>query len=116
MAGDWGHALNGRFDAILVNPPYIPMGDVARLEPEVRDWDPRLALTAGADGLDAYRSLAANWPQLIEQKVVIAMELGAGQDQAAAAIFADAGLEILGRPQDLSGVIRCLLMRSTKPT
>ncbi|HEY1721366.1 MAG TPA: peptide chain release factor N(5)-glutamine methyltransferase [Magnetospirillaceae bacterium] len=116
MSGDWGQALQGRFDAILVNPPYIPEGEIAGLEPEVARWDPMLALAGGKDGLDAVRVLAANLPQLVEKNGVIGVELGAGQHDDAAALFKAAGLETVAKPKDLGGVIRCLLMRPAKPT
>lgn len=111
IAGDWGQAVGARFDTILINPPYIPEGEIAGLEPEVRRWDPMLALSGGKDGLDAIRVLAANLPQLVDKNGVIAMELGAGQDDTAAKIFTAAGLEVLCHPTDLHGVVRCLLMR-----
>lgn len=109
--GDWGQGLAGRFDVILVNPPYIATDDVAGLDPEVREWDPRRALEAGADGLDAIRTLAPQLTQLVDNHGFIIVELGAGQDREAAAIFAAAGLEVIARPKDLGGVVRCLLMR-----
>ncbi len=108
---DWGQSVTGRFDVILVNPPYIAIKDIPGLEPEVREWDPKLALGAGADGLDAVRILAPQLVQLIDNTGFIIVELGAGQDAAAAAIFEAAGLAVTGRPRDLGGVVRCLLMR-----
>lgn len=111
VVGDWGQALAGRFDVILVNPPYIPTGDIGGLAPEVRDWDPQLALEAGSDGLSAVRTLASQLVQLIDGNGIIVVELGAGQDSEAAAIFTGAGLIVAARPQDLSGTVRCLLMR-----
>ena len=59
MRGDWTAGLEPEsFDVVVSNPPYIRSGDIAGLEPEVRDHEPRLALDGGADGLDAYRTLA----------------------------------------------------------
>ncbi len=52
-------ALQGPFDLIVSNPPYVARGDIATLAPEVRDYDPALALDGGADGLDGYRAIAA---------------------------------------------------------
>jgi release factor glutamine methyltransferase len=51
VRGDWTRALRGPFDVIVSNPPYVARGEIARLAPEVRDHDPRLALDGGADGL-----------------------------------------------------------------
>ncbi len=53
VAGDWGQALDTRFDVILANPPYIPASEIDGLDPEVKHWDPSLALAGGKDGLDA---------------------------------------------------------------
>ena len=60
MVGDWTTAIAGGFDAIVGNPPYIESAEIARLPPEVRDYDPRLALDGGDDGLSAYRRIAAD--------------------------------------------------------
>ena len=58
--GDGFAALRAeqRFDLIVSNPPYIPTAEIQTLEPEVRDYEPRLALDGGADGLDFYRRIA----------------------------------------------------------
>ena len=60
VACDYGAALAGGFDLVVSNPPYIATGEIATLAPEVRDFDPRPALDGGADGLDAYRAIAAD--------------------------------------------------------
>jgi release factor glutamine methyltransferase len=114
--GDWTQALAGRFDVILVNPPYIPAGVIDELEPEVARWDPRRALAGGEDGLAAVRALAPVLPHYIENQGIIVMELGAGQDVRAAPLCTAAGLEIVARPPDLNGLTRCLLMRLAKGT
>jgi release factor glutamine methyltransferase len=113
VVGDWNKGVTGLFDVILINPPYIPDGAIDALEPEVARWEPRRALAGGADGLDVIRALAPDLPKLVAPRGLIAVELGAGQDDAAAAIFAAAGLAIFARPPDLSGEVRCLLMRPT---
>ena len=92
LACDMTAALVGPFDAIVSNPPYIASGDIAALAPEVRDFDPRAALDGGPDGLDYYRVIAATAPALLRPDGVIVVELGIGQAQAVAAVFAAAGL------------------------
>ena len=72
-------ALRGRFDVIVSNPPYVASGAIARLEPEVRQYDPRLALDGGEDGLAAYREIIPALPGLLVPGGLIALELGAGQ-------------------------------------
>lgn len=107
--GDWATALAGRFDLVLSNPPYIPESDIAALEPEVREHDPRLALSGGADGLDAYRALAAAMPDLLAPGGTAVVELGIGQAADVAALFRAAGLDIAGTPHDLAGIPRCMV-------
>jgi len=82
-----------RFDLIVSNPPYIPTRDLAGLEPEVRDFDPRLALDGGLDGLDAYRSLVLAAPDHLTPGGRLLVEVGTGQDAAVAALCAAAGFE-----------------------
>jgi release factor glutamine methyltransferase len=108
VACDLAAALVGTFDVIVCNPPYIASGDLAALAPEVRDFDPRRALDGGADGLDFYRAIAAAAPALLAPRGTLIVELGAGQAQRVAALFAAAGLAPLGPRPDLEGVPRAL--------
>lgn len=112
LVGDWATALAGRFDLVLSNPPYIPEADIAALEPEVREHDPRLALSGGADGLDAYRALAMALPELLAPGGTAVVELGIGQAADVAALFRAAGLDIAGTPHDLAGIPRCVVATS----
>lgn len=105
--GDFGAPLTGAFDLVVSNPPYIPSGDIAALAPEVHR-DPRLALDGGADGLDAYRTIAGQARALLGDGGYLVVELGIGQEQAVATLFRKAGLApSLARP-DLSGIPRAL--------
>ena len=69
----------GRYDMILSNPPYIPTADIATLMPEVRSYEPHLALDGGRDGLTLYRRLAADAPALLREGGMIAVEVGIGE-------------------------------------
>ena len=109
LAGDMAAALRGPFDIIVSNPPYVASGDIATLPPEVRLFDPRLALDGGPEGLDFYRELAAAAPALLTPDGILAVELGAGQSAAVAAIFAAAGLAPSAPRPDLNGVPRALV-------
>jgi len=111
LVGDWAGALSGRFDLVLSNPPYIPEADIAGLEPEVRDHDPRLALSGGTDGLNAYRALACALPGLLAPGGVAVVELGIGQATAVTGLFRAAGLDIAGTPHDLAGIARCVVAK-----
>ena len=100
------------FDVIVTNPPYIASGEIATLEPEVRDYDPRLALDGGPDGLDYYRELASRGGRWVSAGGVLLMEFGDGQEGAIAELFGEAGwrvglpiLDDTGRPRIL--VARC---------
>ena len=101
--------LNGRFDLVVSNPPYIARGAIATLDPEVREYDPRLALDGGADGLDAYRAIAASAPALLAEGGRLIVELGAGQAQPVSALFEQAGLRVLSIRDDLGGIPRALV-------
>ncbi|HWD57084.1 MAG TPA: peptide chain release factor N(5)-glutamine methyltransferase [Stellaceae bacterium] len=111
VAGDWGVALAGGFDAVVANPPYIPRGDIAGLPAEVRDFDPLLALDGGSDGLDAYRDIARDLPRLLAPGGFFAGEIGAGQDVAVAGIISRYGLVVERILPDLAGVARCIVAR-----
>jgi release factor glutamine methyltransferase len=104
-------ALRGPFDLIVSNPPYIASDGIAGLPAEVRLFDPRLALDGGPDGLDCYRSIAAAVPALLAPDGAVVVELGAGQAEAVAGLFAGTGLAPSPPRPDLSGVPRALTAR-----
>lgn len=108
QAGDWTKGLSGTFDIVVSNPPYIAAADYATLAPEVRNYDPEAALTAGADGLAAYRALLAPVAKILAPRGQVFLEVGAGQGDAVAALAGAAGLRLLARRRDLSGIERCL--------
>jgi len=109
---DYGAALRGPFDLIVTNPPYVARADIAILAPEVRVFDPSLALDGGPDGLDAYRAIAAAAPSLLARDGVLVLELGRGQLDAVEGVLAAVGLVALGGPRhDLLGIPRALAVR-----
>jgi release factor glutamine methyltransferase len=107
--GGWSEDLGARFDLVISNPPYIPASDIAGLDAEVRDHDPRLALDGGGDGLDAYRAIGIALPGLLAPLGHAVIELGQGQGDAVSAIFEAAGLDVSGIVSDLGGVPRALV-------
>jgi release factor glutamine methyltransferase len=111
LCGDWATALNARFDLILSNPPYIESGDIAGLMPEVSRYEPHRALDGGPDGLDAYRAILTAVPALMAPGGVAVLELGIGQAPAVAAIAESQGLAAAGLHDDLSGVVRAIILR-----
>jgi len=97
----------GAFDLIVSNPPYVPDGDRALLPPEVRDYEPPLALFAGADGLDVIRRLVAQAPSRLKRGGALVFELGFGQaDAVAQLISATSGLKMIAIRPDLQGIPR----------
>jgi release factor glutamine methyltransferase len=80
-----------RIDVLVSNPPYIPASDIAGLQREVRDHEPRLALDGGADGLDPYRRMVEQLPSLAAIPRIVAFELGQGQAQEVARLLREAG-------------------------
>jgi release factor glutamine methyltransferase len=109
LEGNWFEPVAGRFDLILSNPPYIPARDIKALSPDVRNFDPLLALVGGEDGLDPYRIIAANAAGYLAAQGHVAVEIGAGQDADIEGIFVQQGLTPAGRYRDLGGHIRCLV-------
>jgi len=111
LACNMAAALGGVFDVIVSNPPYIASHDLNALAPEVRDFDPRVALDGGPDGLDGYRAIAAFAPGLLAPGGILVVELGAGQAPDVAAMFSAAGLAPAPPRTDLNNVPRALLAR-----
>jgi release factor glutamine methyltransferase len=114
VACDMAAAMSGPFDLVVSNPPYIASGDIAALPPEVRLFDPRLALDGGADGLDFYRAIAASVPALLAPSGVVVVELGSGQAKPVMTLFAGAGLVSIPPKPDLNGVPRALVARKLR--
>ena len=112
VACDYAAALQGPIDIVVSNPPYVARGEIAGLQPEVRDYDPLRALDGGPDGLDGYRAVAAHAPRLLAPNGVLAMELGRDQLSAVTAIFAPTGLAPWAPRHDLAGIARALVLRA----
>ncbi len=114
VAADWLDTVTGRFDLILFNPPYLAEDEIAWLAEEVAAYDPRLALDGGPDGLEAYRRIAARASDHLAEDGRLLVEIGPGQAEAVAAIFAGAGLrpdEAPGLRFDLGGRPRVVVAR-----
>jgi release factor glutamine methyltransferase len=107
--GTWSAALPGPFDLVVSNPPYIPSGDLASLDPEVRLHDPRLALDGGADGLTAYRDICALLPGLLRPGGLAIFEIGIGQGPDVRALMEQMGLTQTSGRADLAGLERAVL-------
>jgi len=109
--GDLLSPLAGeRLDAIVSNPPYIRADEIPDLMPEVRDWEPRLALSPGPDGLACYRELARQAGGYLQSGGQLAVEVGAGQAAAVQRMFAEAGFVTSVYP-DTAGIPRAVVGR-----
>ncbi len=108
VACDIAEGIEGKFDLIVSNPPYVRRADIATLEPEVRDYAPRLALDGGEEGLDCYRAIVAQAPPLLARGGRLIVELGLGQEPAVRALFTKAGLQAGAARTDLAGIPRAL--------
>ncbi len=106
VPGDLATLPGGPFELMVANPPYIPSGDLATLMPEVRDFEPHLALDGGADGLAAYRALARQAGTVLAPGGWLLVEVGIGQAAAVQELFASAGLTEILVTRDLAGVER----------
>jgi release factor glutamine methyltransferase len=104
----WAEALDGPFDLILANPPYVEAA--ADLAPSVRTFEPAEALFAGPEGLDAYRALVPQLPALLQPDGVAFVEIGATQADAVTLIADSSGLDVTLH-HDLGGRPRVLEMR-----
>jgi len=101
--------VEGKYDFIISNPPYIASADIPTLDKTVRDFDPLPALDGGTDGLDFYRLLASHSRQFLEPLGQIALEIGFGQKPQVTDLFDNAGFQLVKAADDLSGTCRALL-------
>lgn len=109
VQANWFEGIEGRFDLIVSNPPYIPLADIAGLAPDVREFDPLRALDGGPDGLEAYRRIAGGAAGHLTPSGRVAVEIGAGQEIAVNELFMGQGFVRESRHFDLSGHARCLV-------
>jgi release factor glutamine methyltransferase len=106
--GKWFDPVEGRFDLIVSNPPYIPSAVVPSLDIEVREHDPLAALDGGVDGLDPYRAIAFGAAAHLTPSGIVAVEIGYDQAQDVTAIFLASGFVRLELRKDLGGRDRAL--------
>jgi release factor glutamine methyltransferase len=93
LRGDLFAPVAGRrFDILCANPPYVATGEIAGLQREIREHEPKLALDGGADGLAAIRRIAAHAPAHLKPEGFLAVEIGETQGAATAELFRNAGL------------------------
>ena len=103
IGGNWADAINGRFDIIVSNPPYIRSNDIKGLDPAVRNYDPALALDGGCDGLYSYREIILALPGLAGQGCIVVFEVGVDQAMAVAGLLDTQNFKLLEIRHDLGG-------------
>jgi len=108
---DWAEGVSGAFDAIFINPPYVATSDLAHLEPEVAQYEPRMALDGGHDGLSAYRRIVPSLPACLAPGGMAFLEVGQGQAKAVEDLLGEAKLSMDGTVCDLAGIPRCVVAR-----
>jgi len=105
---DIASVVEGPFDLLVSNPPYIAHDEITSLAPEVKNYDPTVALDGGDDGLAAYRAIAADAKRLLAPGARMFVELGAGQEAAVRDLFTNVGLTAGTARADLAGIPRVL--------
>jgi release factor glutamine methyltransferase len=111
IEGDWTSTVADRFDIVISNPPYISSDAIAQLDAEVSQYEPRLALDGGEDGLTFYRRLADDCERLLISGGLLAVEIGKGQCDDVTQLLGQGSLQVLESRRDLAGIERCILAR-----
>ena len=100
---DWFDDVGGRYDLIVSNPPYIAASEMAALAPEVRQFEPRSALTDEQDGLSAYRKIAERASQFMNTNGRVLVEIGPTQAAEVVSLFTEAGFSEVRIHKDFDG-------------
>jgi len=111
IVSNWFDAVAGQFDLIISNPPYIAAAEMAELSPDVRNWEPFLALTPGGDGLAAYRLIASLLDKFLADGGLALFEIGHIQGPDVVLIFQAAGFVNVTVLQDLGGKDRVVVVK-----
>ena len=115
VKSDMFAGIDGEFDVIVSNPPYIPPEQIEGLEPEVKDHEPRLALYGGEDGLDYYRTLVTEGAKHLrpaadgEEGGILIVEIGFDQGVSVPALFREAGFSGVRVRKDYAGLDRVVI-------
>lgn len=103
LVSDWFDNVSGRFDLVVSNPPYIDDAVYGELEPDVRNWEPEMALKAGADGLDAYRRIVGSLTGYLVPGGRVLLEIGWDQGGVVSRLLSSADFSDITVYPDLDG-------------
>ena len=103
--------IQDKFNVIISNPPYIKSADIDRLQPDVKKYDPKIALDGGANGLNFYKNIAAKANNFLLSDGIIILEIGEGQEESICNIFSAKHFKPLNSLKDLQGIVRTLCLR-----
>ena len=115
LRSDWLEKVDGTFDLVVCNPPYIGECERETLSDDVRLWDPQIALFADEDGLAAYRRIAPELGRALSETGTAFFEIGSGQEEAVFRLFAACGFGDITFRRDIAGIRRCMIVRRHGP-
>lgn len=111
VTSDWFSEINYNFDLIISNPPYISKDEYETLQPEIRSFEPKIALTLEDDGLDSYRKIASEVSKYLNHNGRLIIEIGFGKYHQVKRIFERTDLSLEKEIPDLCGIMRVLVFR-----
>lgn len=111
IVSNWSAGLGRRYDIVVSNPPYIKSGVLGLLEPEVKYYEPRIALEGGEDGLKCYRALAPYIKNSLAENGFALLEFGQEQHNNVKKILKKANLRFVSFSNDLAGITRCITVK-----
>ena len=99
----------GIFDAVIANPPYIPSHEINKLSNEISDYEPRIALDGGKDGLDKFLPLLKSIKNVVKSRAVVCIEIGQYQEKKVTSFMRSVGIANIKTNFDLNNKPRCLI-------
>ncbi len=115
IRSDWLEKVDGTFDLVVCNPPYIGEHERSALSDDVLLWDPEGALFADEDGLAAYRKIASTLGKALSETGTAFFEIGSGQAEAVSRLFMACGFGDITFRRDIADIRRCMIVRRTDP-
>jgi release factor glutamine methyltransferase len=109
LQSDWANGIDGRYDVVFCNPPYLSSAEMRAIAPELARFEPRGALDGGNDGLGSYRSLGPVVAKILKPGGRAFFEIGCNQGESAVTVLKQECLSILAVVNDLAGHPRCIV-------